>query len=85
MTDQPATRTRTRILLLFAVLLFGATAALVHASVTLERFEATPGTGQILVEWETATEPNNSGFYVLRAEQEAGEYSRISPFIAARG
>ncbi len=53
----------------------------VDAAVTLLYFRAI-GTGQgVFLEWETATELDNSGFYVLRSDTEAGTYTRISEFI----
>jgi len=56
-----------------------------HASVTLVSFTATPGNGQVILRWETATEINNAGFFVRRSTQEAGDYARISPFMPAQG
>ena len=51
------------------------------AAVTLVSFTATGGDGQVLLEWETATEIENVGFFVHRSTAEVGEYVRISPFI----
>lgn len=56
-----------------------------RAAVDLVSFTAAPGDGHILLAWETATEFDNAGFFIVRSQAEAGEYSRISPFIPAEG
>ncbi len=68
--------------MLFA--LFG-NVGVTRAAVELLSFTATPGVGQVLLEWETAAEYSNDGFFVVRSESETGEYIRISPFIPSRG
>ena len=52
-----------------------------RAAVTLVSFTATGMDGYILVEWETATELDNAGFFVQASDQQYGTYSRISEFI----
>jgi hypothetical protein len=46
--------------------------------IELVDFQATPGNGQVTLKWETATEINNSGFNILRAKTEKGDYSQIN-------
>ncbi len=52
-----------------------------RAAVTLISFTATGLDGFILVEWETATEIDNAGFFIQASDQEAGTYTRIGEFI----
>jgi signal peptidase I len=56
-----------------------------QAAVTLILFDATPATDHILVEWETGSEINMSGFYIWRAQAANGEYEKISEFIRHEG
>jgi hypothetical protein len=49
-----------------------------RAAVTLISFTATGMDGYILIEWETATELDNAGFYIQASSQENGTYSRIN-------
>lgn len=66
---------------LFILLLFqGATAA-----IDLVNFTATAQEDSILIQWETATEIDNAGFYVTRATEPEPTYSDISGFIPAEG
>jgi len=56
----------------------------VYAAVDLSWFKATPQDDHILLEWETATELNTSGFYVLRSTNINGPFnpgSRINPIL----
>lgn len=53
------------------------------AAVTLAAFTVTGENEVVYVEWETATELNNAGFYVWRSLTESGTYTRISPLIPA--
>ena len=55
------------------------------AVVDLLYFMATPGSTTILLTWETATEFDNIGFYVLRGENAAGPFEPISPRILSLG
>lgn len=58
----------------------------VLAAVTLVRFQITAITSTaITLEWETASEFNNLGFFVTRSSSEGGEYVAISDFIPAEG
>ena len=52
-----------------------------RAAVTLISFTAAGHDGYILIEWETATELDNAGFYIQASDQENGTYTRISNFI----
>jgi hypothetical protein len=48
------------------------------AAVTLVSFTATGGDGQVLIEWETASEMDNIGFNLWRSTSEAGDYVRLN-------
>jgi hypothetical protein len=58
-----------------------------RAAVTLMYFvaEADEPTDSIYLEWETATELNNTGFFITRSDSENGNYTRITAFIPAEG
>ena len=56
-----------------------------QSAVTLLRFTATGRVNNILVEWETATEFDNAGFFVWSSATEDGTYNPISDFIQAQG
>jgi hypothetical protein len=56
-----------------------------RAAVTLISFTATGREGYILVEWETASELDNAGFFVQTSDQEFGSYTRIGEFIFSQG
>jgi hypothetical protein len=66
---------------LFSLLIFQA----VKAAVDLVSFTATAQEDSILIEWETATEIDNAGFYVTRATDPQPPYPDISGFIPAEG
>jgi hypothetical protein len=54
--------------------------------ITLNSFTATAGNRSITINWETATETNNVGFNILRAESKDGNYAKInSDIIEAKG
>ena len=55
------------------------------AAVTLASFTAIGEDEVVWIEWETATELDNSGFYVWRSQTEEGAYNRISPLIPSEG
>ena len=58
----------------------------VYAAVTLVRFEVVNvANNAITLEWETATEFNNLGFFVNRSDTEGGIYEQIGDFIPAEG
>lgn len=69
-------------LIMIPALLFGLV-EMARASVTLISFTATGMNGYILIDWETATELDNAGFYVQASNQANGSYSRISEFISS--
>lgn len=58
---------------------------IVQAAVTLVSFEAFPGNGQVVLEWETASESDMLGFYITRNNQQNGNYVRVSDFIFTLG
>jgi len=49
--------------------------------VTLASFTATGGDGQILIEWETASEIDNVGFNLWRSTSEAGDCARLNDLL----
>ena len=54
--------------------------------VVLDSFTATGQTDSVLVEWSTAFEIDNAGFYIHRSTEEGGPYARINPaLIPAEG
>ncbi|MCU0488123.1 MAG: hypothetical protein MUE67_04120 [Anaerolineales bacterium] len=58
----------------------------VQAAITLLYFTATPGNQQVRLNWATATEIDNAGFYVQRSSQPNTGYARIhSEIILAKG
>lgn len=62
--------------------------ARVWGAVTLIYFRASEQDGGILVEWETATEFDNVGFFVHRTLSDGSfpdDSTRVSPFIPAQG
>ncbi len=72
-------------ILLFLLCLLHAAVPPAHASVTLVSFTATATDDTVVLEWETATEIDNAGFFIQRSTEEAGDYARVSPFIPAQG
>ena len=50
-------------------------------AITLALFEAKPGNNKVTLIWETATEIDNAGFNILRAESENGEYIKINDAV----
>lgn len=58
-----------------------------YANVTLVSFTATSLTGQpeIYLEWETATEFDTVGFFIVRSDSATGTFTRISDFIPHEG
>jgi len=55
------------------------------AVVTLVYFRATPQDERVLLEWETATEIDNAGFFVNRSLAQFSGYVRVSTFIPSEG
>lgn len=74
---------------LLAIFLTGLFAAVwvtrAPAVVDLSDFSATARETDILVEWVTATELNNAGFFVHRSLSENGEYTVVSDLIEPTG
>ena len=69
-------------LLLILLLLFY---QVVHAAVELVSFTGTEQENSILIEWETATELDNAGFYITRTTDLQESFEYISGFIPAQG
>jgi len=53
----------------------------VPTAITLASFEAKPGNNKVTLTWETATEIDNAGFNIVRAESENGEYIKINDAV----
>lgn len=53
--------------------------------VELSSFSAHYTNGQVLIQWTTQSEINNSGFFVLRSEHEKDGYQKISPLVPGSG
>jgi len=49
--------------------------------IELSSFAATPKAGQVILAWSTASELDNAGFNLYRAESEKGEYAKINTFL----
>ncbi len=62
---------------LWLALLAALVPVVVLAAVTITGFVVDAGEQEILVDWETASELGNLGFYVLRSETEATGYVRL--------
>ncbi len=73
-----------RVLLLVLLAALTAVSA-ARANVTLVSFTATPGNGQVTLNWETATEIDTAGFFIRRSESTEGVFNRVSDFIPAEG
>ncbi len=78
------------LLLLFTIILltalyFPLDVTRVKAAITLLSFEGLSGNQQAILTWETATEADMLGFYILRSEQINGDFSRVSSFIFTQG
>jgi len=68
-------------LLIFGFFISNLNVIQVRASISLLYFRAVPKIGKILLEWETATELDNSGFYIQRSNSRTGNYTRINNSI----
>ena len=55
------------------------------SSVVFTRFAAIPADASAAVQWDTSSEVNTTGFYLLRSTAPDGGFTRISPLIARRG
>lgn len=53
--------------------------------VELSSFEASVAGHSVVIRWETASEQENLGFFVLRAESIDGDYVRLGDMLPARG
>lgn len=67
--------------IVYLIALFGPA----NAAVTLVSFAAKAGIDEVLLDWETATELDNAGFYIRRSNSQSGPFSRVSPFIPSEG
>ena len=71
------------VLLLFMLMFSALKPAL--ASIVLSSFSATPQANSVQIDWETATEFDIAGFYLLRSTSEFSDYSAITDLIPAQG
>ncbi len=69
-------RSRTILILIAVITLLDVSHAL--AAVTLASFTAAGGDGQVLLEWETASEVKNIGFNLWRSTSEMGDYTKLN-------
>ena len=54
--------------------------------ITLASFTARPGSYQVTLEWETASEIDNAGFNIYRSDSKDGDYEQINDsLIVAEG
>lgn len=53
--------------------------------VELSSFEAVSDAGRVEIRWETASEEQNLGFYIIRSAEQDGQGLRISDLIEAKG
>lgn len=53
--------------------------------VELTSFDAAVERNSVTIKWTTASEDENLGFYILRATEQEGDYTRISDMIDAEG
>ena len=60
---------------------FGRAWAAVTTAVELYSFAAVPGDGSVRLEWRTASELDNLGFFLYRSLSEVGPWSRITPTL----
>jgi len=72
-----------RLLFISLLTIFGFQVA--KAAIDLYEFKATPLSDSILIEWETASEFNNAGFFVTRRSNPNNPFEPISTFIVAEG
>ena len=52
---------------------------------SLKSFTAVAYTQSVIVQWQTTSEANISGYYVVRSDSSSDVYSRASDFISAKG
>lgn len=76
---------RSLIFLLVIAIQLAAVKEPASAAVTLVSFKAVGDLGEVLLEWETATELDNAGFYVRRGSTQSGTFTRVSPLIPSVG
>ncbi len=81
---------KTRLIILFSNILIAVLLTLMilqpaSAAVTLIYFRATGSPTQISLEWETASEIDMVGFYILKSETFSGDYEPISTLIHSLG
>ncbi len=60
------------------ILVLSAGVWLARAAVTLLYFHASQGTAGVFLEWATASELNNAGFYVQRRDPSEADFSRLN-------
>lgn len=73
------------IILLVGVLVLMVAVKPIQAAVTLLYFQLEGSATQITIEWETASEIDMIGFYLLKSTQPSGTYDRISDLILSTG
>lgn len=71
--------------LVFVIVILFVQTQLVNAAVDLLYFRTQSGVNNITLQWETATEIDNAGFYIQRSLEINAGYQRITSFIASQG
>ena len=71
--------------LVFVIVILFTQTQLVNAAVDLLYFRTQSGVNNITLQWETATEIDNAGFYIQRSLEINAGYQRITSFIASQG
>lgn len=83
MPKKPKPLLRLRIILLIAILVMQIIQPVirVRAEVVLNYFRATSQIDGILLEWQTSSESNSSGFYILRSTKPNQDYTRLNIYF----
>lgn len=69
------------IVIMIFIFVFVNAIGIVRAEVFLDYFRASSQPDGILIEWETSSESNSSGFYILRSLSQDQDYTRINIFF----
>jgi hypothetical protein len=75
----------TILLLIILLLVLGVAQYHARAAVTLVYFRGSSTPNGVFLEWETASELDNLGFYVYRSTSQNGNYVQVSEFIPTSG
>ena len=73
------------IAVIFIIVILVTETQLANAAVDLLYFRTQSGLNSVTLQWETATEIDNAGFYIQRSLEINAGYQRITSFIASQG